>query len=108
MSKFSGKNDFYDTVEIFGIDYILNCKVFVGKKKEPEFLLVPIDCVPLYPHIVTAAIYDRANETGYIRLSEKSWVDMEEERCGKMKEYEIYRRALQEELEKAKISGYSV
>lgn len=35
MSRFSGKCDFCDEIEIFGLDHILNSDVYVGDSKQP-------------------------------------------------------------------------
>ena len=35
MSRFSGKCDFFDEIEIFGLEHILNSEVYVGDSKEP-------------------------------------------------------------------------
>lgn len=100
MSRFSGKCDFYDTIKIHGIDHILNCNVYVGNSDTPLNLRSIADCVPYYPYIVTTAGMDSVNMSGMIRLTDRSWVDIEEERYGPMKIHKYYRDALADELKK--------
>lgn len=97
MSKFSGKCDFYDDIQIFGLDYILNATIYVTGQAEPLHLTSLQDCIPYYPYIVTMASY---NKNPVIHLSSKSWTDIEEERYGHMKIHDIYREFLKEEMEK--------
>lgn len=100
MSRFSGKCDFCDEIEIHGIDYILNSRVFVGRRSEPLKLTSIADCVPYFPHIVVSGFYDNEHMCATIQLSEKSWVDIEEERYGHLAIHDIYRQTLREELQK--------
>ena len=100
MSKFSGKCDFYDEIEIFGLDRILTAKVYIGDSDYPLSLKTYADCIPYFPHIITMSFYDKTTGRHIIRLSEKSWVDIEEERYGKMPIHDYYRKLLQEEKEK--------
>lgn len=102
MSKFSGKCDFCDEIEIFGLEHILNSEVYVGDSEEPLKLTCLADCVPYYPHIVSVASHDNVKNRSYIRLTSKSWVDIEEERYGKLRSHDYYRRRLQEEIERAR------
>lgn len=100
MSRFSGKCDFYDNIHIHGLDHILNCRVYVGNSEEPLKLTCLADCVPYYPYVVSIASYDNVNKCGYIRLTEKSWVDIEEERYGHLNVHDFYREMLQKEIER--------
>jgi hypothetical protein len=98
MSRFSGKCDFYDEIEIFGLENILKSKVFVGPSKEPLKLTSRRDCIPYYPYVVMASYYN--DGVGCLFLTAKSWVDIEEERYGKSHPlFDIYREMLKEELE---------
>ena len=97
MSKFSGKCDFYDEIEIFGLDRILTAKVYIGDSDYPLSLKTYADCIPYFPHIITMS-FTSENQT-VIRLSEKSWVDIEEHRYGKMPIHDYYRQLLKEEKE---------
>lgn len=100
MSRFSGKCDFCDNIHIHGLDHILNCRVYVGDSEEPLKLTCLADCVPYYPYVVSIASYDNVNKCGYIRLTEKSWVDIEEERYGHLNVHDFYREMLQKEIER--------
>lgn len=100
MSKFSGKCDFYDEIEIFGLDRILLAKIYVGESDYPLPIKTYTDCIPYFPHIVTMSFYDKEKDVTIIRLSEKSWVDIEERRYGKMPIHDYYRQLLKEEKEK--------
>ena len=98
MSKFSGKCDFCDEIEIFGLDHVLNCNVYLGDSDKPLRLTCLEDCIPYYPHIVAAAGMDNVHKAGVIRLSKQSWVDIEEERYGHFKMHDIFREELRKEM----------
>lgn len=98
MSRFSGKCDFYDEIEIYGLEHILNSEIYVGASQEPLRLTCLADCVPYYPYVVSIAAHDNVKNRSFIRLTEKSWVDIEEERYGHLKMHDYYRQVLQEEL----------
>lgn len=98
MSRFSGKCDFCDEIEIFGLEHILNSDVFVGDSAETLRLTCLADCIPYYPYIVVMSYHDRATGRGHIRLSKKSWVDIEEDRYGPLSIHAYYREALNKEL----------
>lgn len=97
MSMFSGKCDFYDEIEIFGLDRILKAKVYIGDKLLQLNSLR--DCIPYYPYIVMSAAY-KINGQDLIRLSDKSWIDMEAEKYGETTIHELYRNKLKEEIDK--------
>lgn len=97
MSKFSGKCDFYDAIEIFGLDKILGGKVYVGNSDTPLELTCLADCVPYYPYIISVASY---GEDCFIKLTSKSWLDIEEERYGHLRTHDYRRKLLQEEIQK--------
>ena len=103
MSKFSGKCDFYDEIEIFGLENILKSKVYVGENKEPLNLTCREDCIPYYPYVVTCSV--KTNNVGTIHLTSKSWVDIEAEKYGEFGCHNHYRELLKKELEKAKNAG---
>jgi hypothetical protein len=105
MSKFSGKCDFYDEICICGIDVILNAKVYVGDEKEPLVLKSLSDCVPYYPYITTASYYNSISGERVIFLTDKSWVDIEEERYGHHAMHDIYKNMLIDEIAKAESEG---
>lgn len=100
MSIFSGKFDFHDEIEIFGLDYILKAKVYIGDSQSPLSLNSLKDCVPYFPYVVTIAAY---NDNPVLRLSDRSWVDIEEERYGHMDIHDRYREFLKKEMEKYNI-----
>lgn len=102
MSRFSGKCDFCDEIEIFGLDHILNSKVYIGSNDEPLKLTCLADCIPYYPYVVSSSAHDNVNNKSIIHLTEKSWVDIEEDRYGHFAMHDFYRKALQEELEQAR------
>lgn len=99
MSKFSGKCDFYDIIEMYGLDRILAARVCIANTDEELQLNCRADCIKYYPHIV---MYSSCNNEGNdcFCLSEKSWVDMEEERYGLHPYYDTYRELLKKEIEK--------
>lgn len=78
MSKFSGKCDLYDWIEIAGgYQEFMDCgyTIYVGKSEEPLKIESLKDLVPYYPYVISSVA------GGILHLSSRSWVDMEEERC---------------------------
>lgn len=74
MSKFCGKCDFADSIEIRGVDKILEAEIYVGNKKlEAETYK---DLIPYLAYIV--GIMASSDGRMYIRLSRESYVDTEE------------------------------
>jgi hypothetical protein len=77
MSKFSGKCDFYDHIQIFGLDKILASKIYVG-----DHTIIPLridteqDCIPYYPYLIGMSCTE--NGVGVIHLSNESFIDTEE------------------------------
>lgn len=106
MSRFSGKCDFCDEIEIFGLEHILNSEVYVGDSKEPLKLTCLADCVPYFPYIVCLSHHDTKKNCGHIWLTDKSWVDIEAERYGEHQTHEYYREELHKELIRAQSSDY--
>ena len=103
MSKFSGKFDFYDEISILGLDAVLRSDVYVGGSQEPLRLTCLADCVPYYPYVPSVVAYSSEEGRGYIRLTEKSWVDIEEERCGRHPWYDLCRDELEKAIKEAGI-----
>lgn len=101
MSRFSGKCDFCDQIEIFGLDMILKSKVYVGNSDIPLELKSLEDCIPYYPYVVSASFTDK-EIGGVIYLTAKSWVDIEEERYGYMRMHDYYRNELKKVIEKTR------
>lgn len=80
MSKYSGKCDFFDTIEIQEWDSIKNAKIY-HNSIGPLAVKEKKDLIPVYPYIVGAmtSSKDGANERKTtIYLSNKSYVDTEE------------------------------
>lgn len=98
MSRFSGVCDFCDTIEIFGLDYILNSKVYIGDSEEPLKLTCLKDCIPYYPYVVGSASYNNVKRTAVIRLSRISEIERKSEYNPEGADY--YRELLQEEMNK--------
>lgn len=96
MSRFSGKCDFCDEIEIVGLDKILNAEIYVGDSKEPLKLTCLADCVPYYPYVISVS--SQTEDGLYIRLTSKSWVDIAEEQYGHTGLHDYYRDVLEEEL----------
>ncbi len=105
MSRFSGKCDFYDEIAIFGLDCILNSEVYVGDSQGPLELRCLADCVPYYPYVISMSYMDNTERNGIIRLTDRSWVDIEAERYGEMDMHRYFRDQLRLELEKAEMEG---
>lgn len=99
MSRFSGKCDFCDEIEILGLDKILMSNVYVGDSTSPLELKTLEDCIPYYPYVVSCSFTNKESG-GVIHLTEKSWVDIEEEKYGHMKIHEYYRDALKKEMQR--------
>jgi len=79
--------------------------VYVGKSKEPLELHCIADCVPYYPYVVAMSCMDNVEKKGVIRLTDRSWVDIEAERYGEMDMHQYFRDQLRLELEKAGMEG---
>lgn len=76
MSMYSGKCDLYDTIEIFGEDYILKSKIYIGFNDKPLNFNNIKDLIPYYPHIIYASSGDKTSSI--IHLTAESFVDIEE------------------------------
>ena len=98
MSRFTGKYDFCDEIEVFGLERILAARIFVGDENSPLQLKSLKDCVPYYPYVITAATYSKENGDT-IWLTAESWIDIEEKRCGKIFSHDGYRELLRKEIE---------
>ena len=90
MSKFSLRCDFLDHLEMTGVldsqekfeEFKVRSRVYINRYPDEDELLTfeaPEDLIPYYTHIIGSACYN--NGTGnYIRLTSKSWLELEEER----------------------------
>lgn len=74
MSKYSGRCDFYDTIQLYGYDTIKNYKIFVDGKKVPLTISNISDLEPYYGYIISVGAFDGIMGTGTIYLvnNEKS------------------------------------
>ena len=78
MSKFTGKCDFYDHIEIFGLENVLKSDIYIGNKEHPIKVESEKDLVPYYPRLISISYCNRES-SGIIVLTEKSWIDYKEE-----------------------------
>lgn len=74
MSRFSGKCDFYDHIEINGIEKVLASNIYIGENIIPLKINSEKDCIPYYAHIVYLSTPTTA------RLTTRSWIDEEEDK----------------------------
>lgn len=78
MSKFSTKCDFYDMIEIHGIEYMLTCNIYNSPSElVPLKITQPRDLIPYYPRIVAISITAH-DGPGNIWLSSESYVERHE------------------------------
>ena len=101
MSLYSGCFDFADEIDVHGgFEEFkkMGYEVYIGDCDEPIPCNTIKDVIPYYPHIITCSV--ASNEKKYIFLSEKSWVDIEEEKYGHTDMHDLYRNKLKKEIEK--------
>lgn len=81
MGSISGKCDFSDTVELYGADKILSgYKIYAAHNDViPLKFEKPADLIAYYPYIVGMMYGDNKKGCGIIHLSERSYIDIEEE-----------------------------
>lgn len=79
MSRFSGKCDFCDHIEIHGLNSILSSDIYIGRNIIPLRFETEKDLIPYYPHLVSIAAWNKDTNKSNIILSEDSFVDREEE-----------------------------
>lgn len=101
MSKYSGKFDCADLIDICG-----GFKEFM--KRSPEIRIseskIPLkiekiqDVIPYYPYVITLSISENGRTVYW--LSSESWVDTEERECGHHAIHDCYREELAKEMEK--------
>lgn len=104
MSRYTGKCDFCDEIDIMGLDNILASKVYLNGKEEPLCLKSYKDCVPYFTHIVSACGF--TNRIGTVWLTDIPWLDICESRWNYPYEYfNDLRLKLAEEFKKNGISG---
>lgn len=98
MSKFSGKCDFCDIIEINGLENILKSQVCLSSSEAPLELHSIKDCIPYYQHIVIASSTTKGVGT-YI-LTDKPWTQIERERSGNPNSHRFYDKELRKEMVK--------
>lgn len=76
MSKFTGKCDFYDQIEVCGIDSVLNADIEIGNKHIQLKSLK--ECALYYPNIISMSC--ASNDHSYIKLTDDAWFNIEEKR----------------------------
>jgi len=107
MSKFSGKCDLADLIEIKGgYDKIKGYEIYLGDMEHLIEHHSLKDLVSYYPYIETMGYHNNSTNKGTIILSKKSWVDIEEERYGHLEMHDLYRKYLAEEIERSKGDNY--
>lgn len=79
MSRYSGKCDFCDHIEIHGVDNVLSSDIHIGRNIVPLRFETEKDLIPYYPHLILITAWDNTANKGRIVLSERSFVDREEE-----------------------------
>lgn len=81
MSKFSGKCDFADSLEInkYTLEELQNnVLIYIGNNPEPLHIEKMSDLIPYYPYLIGMAYHDNKERKAIINLSSESWVDREE------------------------------
>lgn len=87
MSRWSGKYDFADSIEMHGgIEYLKNSKVYIYEEQPDDTYKDKLlhfekesDVVPYYAHIIGCAFHDNVENKHVIHLSSKSYPDSHEE-----------------------------
>lgn len=80
MSKYSGKCDLADVLEIY--KYTLEeikekVRIYVGASKKPLHIEKESDLIPYYPYVVVSS-YSSEDRSADLHLTDESWVDREE------------------------------
>lgn len=81
MSKYSGKCDFADHINIHGMDSVRKSKIYLGYDNFIAGISLNIkserDAMPFYAHIISFC--SMRDGVGNVILTERSWLDLEEE-----------------------------
>ena len=81
MSKYSGKCDFADHIDIHGMDSVRKSKIYLGYDNYIAGISLNIkserDAMPFYTHIISFC--SMRDGVGNVVLTERSWLDLEEE-----------------------------
>lgn len=89
MSKFSGKSDFYDSIievrcegDSFKLEKCLsNTDVYISTSDGRDHKLEiknEYDAIKYYPYLVSVSAHSKDTQRGYVLLSSKSYIDIEE------------------------------
>lgn len=81
MSKWSGKCDFADSLEIHNYtleDFQNKVTIYIGNSTEPLHIEKMEDLIPYYPHLISMAWYNNLKGKSVIHLTSESYVDIEE------------------------------
>lgn len=103
MSKYSGKCDLADWIEISGgFEKFMqkNPVIYVGDAESPITFEKESELMPYYPYVVSVGCHSKESE--YIRLMPISWVDYEEQKYGHLGMHDYYRQWLIEDIEEKK------
>ncbi len=81
ISKYSGRCDLYDTLEIY--NYTLdelqnNVTIYIGKNSDELHINSMYDLIPYYPYIITSAAFNNKERRAAISLSTEPCTDIEE------------------------------
>lgn len=76
MSKYSGKCDFYDYIEIHSLNKVLASNIYIGDNPVPLRISSQEDCIPYYAHLVILS--GTTYGIGNVVLSSESYIDTEE------------------------------
>lgn len=101
MSKFSGRCDLADVIDICGgFEKFkkVTSVIYVGESDVPVKCEKIQDIIPYYPYIITSSISQNGKNVYW--LSSKSWVDIEEKLYGHHTIHDCYREELKKEIEK--------
>lgn len=82
MSKFSGRYDFYDYLHAHKFtdeDIKNNLYIYIGKTKTPLEINDKNDLIQYYAYVPKKDKYDKKKKIAMVYLTDKSWVDIEEE-----------------------------
>ena len=82
MSQFSGKCDVYDSliaIHEYTDDELKNIKFYIGESLTPLVINSRKDLIPYYPHLIGMSAHDNVARIATIHITEKSFVDIEEQ-----------------------------
>lgn len=96
MGEMCGKCSFEDDIDIFGLEYILNSNIYVGRNIIPLKFTCYKDLIPYFAYIVSVGNYDNKSASS-IRLSNESYVDIQERES-----LELYKRECVRYINKCK------